>query len=89
MRSLTSSFDLVVVDLPPASEGPLGPSLCKGLDGVVVGSKCQFAPGECRDQHEQRRLRQVKIRQERVNHPELESRMDEKVRKTRPGFQGA
>ncbi|HEX5658206.1 MAG TPA: hypothetical protein VFX59_13470 [Polyangiales bacterium] len=36
VRSLTSSFDLVVVDLPPASEGPLGPSLCKGLDGVVV-----------------------------------------------------
>jgi protein-tyrosine kinase len=36
VRSLTSSFDLVVVDLPAASEGPLGPSLCKGLDGVVV-----------------------------------------------------
>lgn len=36
VRSLTSSFDLVVVDLPPASVGPLGPSLCKGLDGVVV-----------------------------------------------------
>ncbi len=36
VRSLTGSFDLVIVDLPPASEGPLGPSLCKGLDGVVV-----------------------------------------------------
>jgi protein-tyrosine kinase len=36
VRSLTSSFDLVVVDLPAASAGPLGPSLCKGLDGVVV-----------------------------------------------------
>lgn len=36
VKSLTSSFDLVVVDLPPVSEGPLGPSLSKGLDGVVV-----------------------------------------------------
>ncbi|HEY6881027.1 MAG TPA: hypothetical protein VI299_23540 [Polyangiales bacterium] len=36
VKSLTGSFDLVVVDLPPVSVGPLGPSLAKGLDGVVV-----------------------------------------------------
>jgi hypothetical protein len=36
VKSLTGSFDLVVVDLPPVSAGPLGPSLAKGLDGVIV-----------------------------------------------------
>jgi Mrp family chromosome partitioning ATPase len=36
VKSLTGSFDLVVVDLPSASEGALGPSLAKGLDGVIV-----------------------------------------------------
>ncbi len=36
MRSLTSQFDLVIVDLPPVSEGMLAPSLARGLDGVVL-----------------------------------------------------
>jgi protein-tyrosine kinase len=36
MRSLTSQFDLVIVDLPPVSESTLAQSLTRGLDGVVL-----------------------------------------------------
>jgi Mrp family chromosome partitioning ATPase len=36
VTSVAGSFDLVVIDLPPVSESALGPSLAKGLDGVVL-----------------------------------------------------
>jgi Mrp family chromosome partitioning ATPase len=36
MRSLTRSFDLVLVELPPASQSTIGPALSKALDGVIL-----------------------------------------------------
>jgi len=41
VRSLVGAFDLTVVELPPVSEGALGPSLSRALDGVVMVVEAQ------------------------------------------------
>jgi protein-tyrosine kinase len=36
VRSLASSFDIMIAELPPISISTLGPSLARGLDGVLL-----------------------------------------------------
>ncbi len=46
---------------------------------VRIGREHALAARESRDQHQQRGLRQVEVRQQRIDHAEAESRQDEDV----------
>ena len=60
-----------------------------GGDGVGVGREHPLAAGEGRDQQEQRRARQVEVREERVDRAELVARHDGQIGPAGPGGDGA
>ena len=45
--------------------------------GIAIRLQDLLAAGECADQHEQARLRKVKVREQRGNEPELKAGRDE------------
>jgi hypothetical protein len=48
--------------------------------GVPVSCQHRLAPGKCRNQRQQRGLRQVKIRQQHIRYPKRKSWRDENLR---------
>src|SRR5215510_11180836 len=60
-------------------------------DGFSVGAKQQISSTECTDHDNQRQLRKMEVREERLNHPKLKSRTDEEIGFVRTGsnFSGA
>ena len=50
-----------------------------GIEGVGVGGEDPLARGERADEHQQRRARQVEVRDERAHHLERERWVDEKI----------
>jgi hypothetical protein len=49
------------------------------VDGVVIGAQSTFGSGESADQHEQARLRQMKVGEKSVHDAELKTGIDEDV----------
>src|SRR6185312_7918319 len=56
------------------------------FDGVAIGGQHALFAAEGTNQHQQRGLRQMKIGEQRANHPELKSGIDEQIGIAAPGL---
>src|SRR6266851_4500676 len=58
-------------------------------DGRLIGVSDGRAPGEGRHEHQQRRSRQVKVRQQTIHDPKVETGVDEQIRHAAAGDDGS